>query len=87
MKNLLLVSLASIGVLALVGCADANRSTVTTTRSATLSSDSKDMVRTTTVPDVETQAPPPPEPKAPVDNTVNYPAIHSSGQGSGYGGG
>jgi hypothetical protein len=76
MKNLLLVSLASVGFLALAGCADdTHPQTTTTSSSMTMSSDSKNMTGGT----VTTSTPPPPATPT-TDTQVNYPAIHSSGQ-------
>ena len=81
MKKLLL---ASLGLALLAGCSEftGTPSTTTTSTSTTMSGDSKDMVRTTTV----NQAPPAELESTQADvstNAIPYPAIHSNGQGAG----
>jgi len=76
MKKIFLSSLASVGVIAMIGCADNQTATTTTQQSYSVdSTDSKNMTPVTT------EAPPPPPP---VTNAVPAESdesggIHSSG--------
>ncbi len=82
MKNFLVASVTSLGLIALTGCADDSQTQSTaSTSSVAMSSDSKNMTGNT----VTQEAPPPADnttsSTTTTSTTAGYPAIHSNGQG------